>query len=169
MSKEKTKMFDVSMTKPSVRVNLSRTKFCDVRVPLPAYETEGAAGMDVRANLSLDHRKSGMTIEPGSRLLIPTGILLEIPTGYEMQVRPRSGIALKAGVTVLNSPGTIDSDYRGEIGVILINLGNGPFLVGHGDRIAQLVLAPVSRCEWSETDLPTGTLRGSEGFGSTGV
>ena len=128
---------------------------------LPEYETPGAAGLDVRAN-------ADFYIHPGAIQLVPTGLFVEIPPGYEIQVRPRSGLALKHGITVLNSPGTIDSDYRGEIGVILINHGKEPFDISPGDRIAQLVLCKVERIEWDVNSALTGTFRGKKGFGSTG-
>lgn len=162
-------MYDVSMQPPPVSVNISRTAESDQRVELPEYETAGAAGMDVRANLRSEDRAKGIMLEPGERVLVPTGLILSIPAGYEIQVRPRSGLAFKSGVTVANAPGTIDSDYRGELGVLLINLGKEPFLIGHGDRVAQLILAPVSRCEWYEVDKHAASPRGSGGFGSTGV
>lgn len=162
-------MYDISMTKPSVAVKISRTKASDANVALPAYETDGAAGMDVRANLALDHRDAGLPLAPGARAIVPTGLAVEIPAGYEIQVRPRSGLAVKSGITVINTPGTVDADYRGEVGVILINLGETPFVVLHGERIAQLVLAPVSRCEWVEADMLSDSNRGSGGFGSTGA
>jgi len=145
-----------------------RTGAADAGIALPSYETQGAAGMDVRANLAEDDRASGLMIEPGARKIIPTGLMVEIPAGFEIQVRPRSGLAAKSGITVINSPGTIDSDYRGELGVILINLGNAPFAVVHGARIAQLVLAPVSRCDWVEPGELSRTPRAKGGFGSTG-
>jgi len=162
-------MYDLSMVKPAVSVNISRTRDADRTVPLPTYATDGAAGMDVCANLPQGEREKTLTIEPGERLLIPTGLVMDIPIGYEMQVRPRSGLALKSGITLANSPGTIDSDYRGEIGVILINLSLDAFHVVHGDRIAQFVFAPVTRCEWKEVEDHPATMRGSGGFGSTGV
>jgi dUTP pyrophosphatase len=134
-------------------------------LPLPAYQTEGAAGLDLLAAVAPD-----MTIilEPGARRLIPTGIVLSIPPNYEAQVRPRSGLALNSGVTVLNAPGTIDSDYRGEIGVILVNLGDAPYEIVRGARIAQLVVAPVIRAMLVEEEELTQTARGDGGFGSTG-
>jgi dUTP pyrophosphatase len=134
-------------------------------LPMPAYQTEGAAGLDLVAAIPA-HAK--IVIEPGARELIPTGLLLQLPPGYEAQVRPRSGLALKNGVTVLNAPGTIDSDYRGEVGVILINHGREPFVIERGARIAQLVVAPVTRIALVETSVDT-TSRGAGGFGSTGV
>lgn len=135
---------------------------------LPAYETDGAAGMDLRANFTAAHRATGTTLHPGARALIPTGLRLEIPAGFEAQIRPRSGLALKHGISLVNSPGTIDSDYRGELGVILINHGTEPFHIAHGDRIAQIVFAPVTRCEWTVLDQVSQTDRGAGGFGSTG-
>lgn len=134
-------------------------------LPLPAYETDGAAGMDLRAALT----DGALTLDArGGRALVPTGIAIALPAGYEAQVRPRSGMALKHGVTVLNTPGTVDADYRGEVGVILINHGDEPFLIGHGDRIAQMVVAKVARGNWQERDALTETRRGAGGFGSTG-
>jgi dUTP pyrophosphatase len=132
---------------------------------LPAYETAGAAGMDLRA--AVPHNEP-ISLIPGAREAVPTGLLLEIPDGFEGQVRPRSGLALKHGVTCLNSPGTIDSDYRGEVKVILANLGDEDFLVTRGMRIAQLVIAPVTRVQIVETAEASRTARGSGGFGSTG-
>jgi dUTP pyrophosphatase len=131
--------------------------------PLPSYETVGAAGMDVRANLS-----ASVCVSPGERMLVPTGLYLEIPAGLECQVRPRSGLALKKGITVLNTPGTIDSDYRGEVGVILINLSNENFTIEPNDRIAQLVFCPVIQVTLIETDALESSERGTGGFGSTG-
>jgi dUTP pyrophosphatase len=131
---------------------------------LPAYETTSSAGMDVRANID-----SPVVLKPMSRVLIPTGLFLEIPQGYECQVRPRSGLALKKGVSVLNTPGTIDADYRGEVGVILFNMSDEEFTVENGERIAQLVFAPVLQVEWDESETLTETDRGAGGFGSTGT
>lgn len=131
---------------------------------LPAYETEGAAGMDVAACLDADR-----TIEPGDIALIPTGFALAIPNGYEIQVRPRSGLAIKHGLTVVNAPGTIDADYRGEVRVGLINLGRRAVTIHHGDRIAQLVLAPVVQARWTVVTELDATERGAGGFGHTGV
>lgn len=135
-------------------------------LPLPAYQSDGAAGLDLVAALGA---RETIEIAPGARALIPTGLSLELPTGYEGQVRPRSGLALKHGVTVLNSPGTIDSDYRGEVKVILINLGEAPFAIRRGERIAQLVVAPVTQAKLVRSRLITETKRGSGGFGSTKV
>lgn len=131
-------------------------------LPLPSYETSGSAGMDVRA-------AEAASIAPGTRALVGTGFAFAIPEGYEVQVRPRSGLALKKGVSVLNTPGTIDSDYRGEIKVILANLGEEQFVVERGDRIAQIVVAPVQRGNLVEVETLDETARGSGGFGSTGV
>lgn len=128
---------------------------------LPRYATEGAAGMDV-------HSAEAVTLEPGERHAVATGFSVAIPPGYEIQVRPRSGLALKHGISVPNTPGTIDSDYRGELKVILINHGAKPFAIHRGDRIAQLVLAPVTLAEWDEVDALDQTERGAGGFGSTG-
>ena len=130
---------------------------------LPAYETSGSAGMDIRAAVN-----EQLVIAPGRRALVPTGLILEIPEGYEVQIRPRSGLAYKHGITCLNTPGTIDSDYRGEIMVLLINLGEEDFAIERGMRIAQMILAPVSRARIETADLASSTERGSGGFGSTG-
>jgi dUTP pyrophosphatase len=135
-------------------------------LPLPAYHSAGAAGADLCAALAPEER---IILEPGARRLIPTGVVLELPDGYEGQVRPRSGIALHRGVTVLNAPGTIDSDYRGEVSVLLINLGAEPFEIVRGARIAQLVVAPVTRAVFIETAELTETVRGIGGYGSTGL
>ncbi|MDP1556707.1 MAG: dUTP diphosphatase [Hyphomonas sp.] len=132
---------------------------------LPAYETSGSAGMDVRAAVP---ENAPVILAPGARALVPTGLSVAIPEGYEIQVRPRSGLAAKHGLTCLNTPGTIDSDYRGEIKVILINLGADAFTIKRGERIAQLVLAPVTRLAWSEVEELGTTERGAGGFGSTG-
>lgn len=131
--------------------------------PLPAYATEGSAGMDLCA-----HIHESVVLEPLERRLIPTGLFIELPTGYEAQIRPRSGLALKQGITCLNSPGTIDADYRGEIGVILINLSNEMQVIKTGDRIAQMVIAPVTQISWEPASALTPTNRGAGGFGSTG-
>lgn len=131
---------------------------------LPNYETIASAGMDLRANLD-----EPVVLQPLGRAIIKTGLFIELPLGYEAQVRPRSGLAAKKGVTVLNSPGTVDADYRGEIGVILVNLSNEPFTVENGERIAQLVIAKHERAEWLEAEELTETVRGAGGFGSTGV
>ena len=128
---------------------------------MPEYATPASAGVDLRAS-------DGCVIPPGGRALVPTGLRIALPEGYEAQVRPRSGLALRHGVTLPNSPGTIDADYRGEIGVILMNLGQDPFVVEPGDRIAQMVVAPVARVAWSEVEELDATERGEGGFGSTG-
>nr|WP_321359804.1 dUTP diphosphatase [uncultured Hyphomonas sp.] len=132
---------------------------------LPAYETIGSAGMDVRAAVP---EGEPMVLAPGERAMVPTGLSVAIPQGYEIQVRPRSGLAAKHGLTCLNAPGTIDSDYRGEIKVILVNLGQAAFTIQRGERIAQLVLAPVTRLAWQAVDSLDETARGAGGFGSTG-
>lgn len=131
---------------------------------LPNYETIASAGMDLRANII-----EPITLKPLERTIVKTGLFIELPIGYEAQVRPRSGLAAKKGVTVLNSPGTIDADYRGEIGVILVNLSNDDFVIENGERIAQLIIAKHERAEWIEVETLTETSRGEGGFGSTGV
>ena len=132
---------------------------------LPAYETAGSAGLDIRAAVPDDEP---ICLQPGQRAMVPTGLSVAIPDGHELQMRPRSGLAAKHGITCLNSPGTIDSDYRGELKVILINHGTEPFDIARGERIGQLVLAPVTRLEWSQVDTLPDTSRGEGGFGSTG-
>ena len=132
--------------------------------PLPQYETIASAGMDVRANID-----QAITLAPLERSLVKTGLFVEIPIGYEIQVRPRSGLAFKKGITVLNSPGTIDADYRGEIGVLLVNLSSEPFVIEDGERIAQLVLASHEQASWQEVEILGDTDRGQGGFGSTGT
>ncbi|MDE6513584.1 MAG: dUTP diphosphatase [Muribaculaceae bacterium] len=131
---------------------------------LPAYETFEAAGMDVRANLA-----EPFTLEPGERTLVPTGLFMQLPSGYECQVRPRSGLALKKGITVLNTPGTIDADYRGEVGIILINLSKDPFVINPGERIAQLVVKQYTRVEWEQVERLDQTQRGDGAFGHSGT
>lgn len=131
---------------------------------LPHYETLASAGMDLRANL-----EESITLKPLERAIVPTGIFMELPVGYEAQVRPRSGLAAKKGISVLNAPGTIDADYRGEVGVILVNLSSEEFVVENGERIAQMVLAKHERAEWMEVDSLSETDRGAGGFGSTGT
>lgn len=133
-------------------------------LPLPQYESIEAAGMDIRAAL-----KEPIDLKPGDRILIPTGLQMALPFGFEAQIRPRSGLAYKHGITMLNTPGTIDSDYRGEVKVLAINHGDEPFTVNHGDRIAQMVIAPVFQPEVKETDELPESSRGKGGFGSTGV
>ena len=132
---------------------------------LPAYETVGSAGMDLRAAVAED---APMTLAPGARALVPTGLKIALEPGYEAQVRPRSGLALKHGITCLNSPGTIDSDYRGEVGVILVNLGHEPFVIRRGERIAQMVIARHEQATVAEVETLDDTARGAGGFGSTG-
>ena len=132
--------------------------------PLPQYETIASAGMDVRANID-----QPITLAPLGRSLVKTGLFVEIPIGYEIQVRPRSGLAFKKGITVLNSPGTIDADYRGEIGVLLVNLSSEPFVIEDGERIAQLVLASHEQASWQEVEILGDSDRGQGGFGSTGT
>ncbi|GGW31420.1 deoxyuridine 5'-triphosphate nucleotidohydrolase [Gemmobacter lanyuensis] len=140
----------------------------DRDLPLPAYETPGAAGADLRANLPPELRASGVTLAPMERRIVPTGLRVEIPQGYEMQIRPRSGLATKHGITLPNTPGTIDSDYRGPLGVALINLGAEPYTIQHGDRIAQMIVAPVVQVRFAVVDRLGETERGEGGFGSTG-
>ena len=137
----------------------------DRTLPLPSYESAGAAGADLRANLP---DRGAVTLAPGERGLVPTGLHVEIPAGFEMQLRPRSGLALKHGLTLPNTPGTIDSDYRGPLGVILINLGDEPVTIEHGDRIAQAVIAPVVQARFELAESLSDTARGQGGFGSTG-
>lgn len=132
-------------------------------LPLPQYQTALSAGMDIHADVN-----ETVTLNPLERKLIPTGLFVEIPAGYEIQVRPRSGLALKHGITVLNSPGTIDADYRGEIKVLLVNLSNSPFEINHGDRIAQLILAKHETISWETTSQLSSTERGEGGYGSSG-
>ena len=131
--------------------------------PLPSYETAHAAGMDLRANI-----ESTLTIRPMERTLVGTGLFIELPIGAEAQIRPRSGLALKHGITVLNSPGTIDADYRGEIKVLLINLSNENFIINNGDRIAQMIISKHERAEWLEVEVRNDSARGAGGYGSTG-
>lgn len=133
-------------------------------LPLPSYESEYAAGMDIRAALD-----EPVELEPGSRKLIPTGLKMALPKGYEAQIRPRSGLAYRNGITMLNTPGTIDADYRGEVKVLAVNLGDDSFTIEHGDRVAQMVIAPVTQAEVKEVDDLSETERGDGGFGSTGV
>lgn len=134
-------------------------------LPLPAYETQGSAGLDLRAAIADGEE---LVLKPLGRALVPTGLKIAVPHGYELQVRPRSGLALKFGITCLNSPGTVDSDYRGEVGVILVNLGAEDFVIRRGDRIAQAVVARHARIVWEQTESLESTMRGEGGFGSTG-
>lgn len=149
-------------------VEILREEWADPAIALPDYATAGAAGADLRANFPPGARE-GLELQPMERALVPTGLRVAIPAGFEMQVRPRSGLALKHGVTLVNAPGTIDSDYRGPVGVILINLGAEPYRIGHGERIAQAVLAPVVRVRFAEVASLDETTRGAGGFGSTGA
>ncbi|MCT8330691.1 dUTP diphosphatase [Albidovulum sediminis] len=151
---------------PVIRV--LREDWADPSVPLPSYETAGAAGADIRANLPPDLRAGGFTLAPMQRAVVPTGLRVEIPEGFEAQIRPRSGLALKHGISLPNTPGTIDSDYRGPLGVLLINFGAAPFVIGHGARIAQMVVAPVVRARFETVEALGDTARGAGGFGSTG-
>ncbi len=130
---------------------------------LPGYQTEHSAGMDLRAHLA-----EAITLLPGQRKIIPTGLFIELPEGYEAQIRPRSGLALKHGITVLNSPGTVDADYRGEIMVLLINLSDVPFAIENGERVAQMIVSPYQQVRWQAVDVLTETQRGAGGYGSTG-
>ncbi|MEJ5286688.1 MAG: Deoxyuridine 5'-triphosphate nucleotidohydrolase [Candidatus Kapaibacterium sp.] len=147
-----------------MKVQISRLsdKFNDI--PLPEYQSEGSAGMDIRAAV-----ENPLTINPGEIVLVPTNLAIALPKGYECQVRTRSGLALRHGIFALNSPGTIDSDYRGEIRIILANFSKEPFVINRGDRIAQLVVAKYERVEWEETNKLPETVRGDGGFGSTGI
>lgn len=133
-------------------------------IPLPQYATTGSAGMDICAALDSD-----ITIQPGETALIPTGLTIELPQGYEAQIRPRSGLAIKHGIGILNSPGTIDSDYRGEIKIILTNFSNKPFVIHRGDRIAQMIISKYERIQWIEADSLISSERGAGGFGHTGI
>jgi len=147
-------------------IELMRIDGADPDVALPHYETAGAAGADIRANFP---DRVGVTLAPGMRALVPTGLAMAIPLGFEVQVRPRSGLALKHGIMLVNSPGTIDSDYRGEVGVILLNASDQRFEVAHGMRIAQIVVAPVLQAQFGMVDALDQTARGAGGFGSTGA
>lgn len=153
----------------NIRVELLREDWADPAIDLPHYATAGAAGADLRANFPPDMRDAGMTLEPLDRVIVPTGLRVAIPEGYEMQIRPRSGLALKHGLTLPNTPGTIDADYRGPLGVLLINLGREAVRVSHGDRIAQAIIAPAPQARFVEVDQLDDTARGTGGFGSTGV
>jgi dUTP pyrophosphatase len=154
------------MTAPLLRV--LREDWADPDIPLPAYATPGAAGADIRANLLPEARAAGITLAPMARLIVPTGLRIEIPEGHEVQIRPRSGLALRHGITLPNTPGTIDSDYRGPLGVALVNLGAEPYVIAHGDRIAQMIVAPVVQVRFALVTALSETARGEGGFGSTG-
>ena len=147
----------------NIKVRIARVNTDLNDIPLPAYATEGSSGMDIHAAV-----ESEMTVKPGETVLVPSGFQLEIPQGFEAQVRPRSGLAIKHGVGILNAPGTIDSDYRGELKIILTNFGKNDFVIRRGDRVAQLVIAPVVRAQWEEVKSVDRTPRGSGGFGHTG-
>ncbi len=150
-------------------IRCSFVEDADQSLGLPKYETKGAAGADLRANFPTAQRSAGVVLSAGERALIPTGLKVEIPAGYEAQIRPRSGLALKQGISLPNTPGTIDSDYRGPLGVILINLSGMSVAIAHGDRIAQIVVAPVVQASFVSADTLSETERGVGGFGSTGV
>jgi dUTP pyrophosphatase len=152
----------------TVEVAVMWEDWADRSLPLPAYQTLGAAGADLCVNLPPAQRAVGLTLQPMERQICPTGIRVAIPEGYEMQIRPRSGLASKFGVTLPNTPGTIDSDYRGPLGVSLINLGQEPYTLRHGDRVAQAVVAPVVRARFRVVEALDDTARGAAGFGSTG-
>ena len=149
---------------PAPVIAIARIPGADPALPLPAYASAGAAGADLRADLD----GGTLDLAPGARALVPTGLRLAIPAGWEVQIRPRSGLALKQGITLLNTPGTIDSDYRGPLGVILINLGDQPVTIAHGDRIAQMVVAPAPQARFALVEALDETERGAGGFGSTG-
>ena len=150
-----------------VKIEVLREPWADPDVALPSYETAGAAGADIRANFAQEER-GGMVLKPGARALVPTGLRIAIPSGFEVQLRPRSGRALKEGLSLPNTPGTIDSDYRGPLGVIVINLGQEQVRIEHGDRIAQIVVAPVLQADFLTVETLSETARGEGGFGSTG-
>ncbi len=147
-------------------IRVIREVGADTGVALPGYETAGAAGADLRANLA---DRGVVVLQPGARALVPTGLRIEIPRGFEAQIRPRSGLALKHGVTLANAPGTIDADYRGPLGVIMLNTGQEAYEIAHGDRIAQMIVAPVVQAQFELVDELGATDRGAGGFGSTGT
>lgn len=151
-----------------VVIKVLRDEWADPEIALPIYQTAGAAGADLCANLRPEDRASGITLAPLGRIICPTGLRVEIPEGYEMQVRPRSGMATKFGISMPNTPGTVDSDYRGPLGVPLINLSEAPYTIRHGDRIAQAVIAPVLQARYELAEALGETERGEGGFGSTG-
>lgn len=156
-------MWYIRAMAPSLTVQVRRVRAHPDPLPLPRYETELAAGMDLRADIEGER-----VLQPLERMAVPTGLALGLPPGYEGQVRPRSGLALRHGVTLLNAPGTVDADYRGEVQVILVNLSSEPFTLRRGDRVAQLVVAPVTSASLSEVEVLDATARGGNGFGSTG-
>ena len=153
----------------AIKISVLREDWADPLVPLPAYQTVGSAGADICANLPVEMRAAGFVLQPMERAIVPTGLRVAIPEGFEMQIRPRSGLALKHGITLPNTPGTIDSDYRGPLGVALVNLGAAPYVVSHGDRIAQCMIAPVLQAGFEVVDDLDTTARGAGGFGSTGT
>jgi dUTP pyrophosphatase len=150
-------------------IQITYLQNADKNISLPVYETSQSSGMDLRANLIEDNRVNGISLQAKKWLLIPTGLAISMPIGYEAQIRPRSGLAFKHGVSVLNSPGTIDADYRGELGVLLINHGEDEFHINHGDRIAQIVFAPVIQVVWNQVTYLDESSRDANGFGSTGI
>ena len=150
-------------------IQITYLQNADRNISLPVYETSQSSGMDLRANLIEDNRVNGISLQAKKWLLIPTGLAISMPIGYEAQIRPRSGLAFKHGVSVLNSPGTIDADYRGELGVLLINHGEDEFHINHGDRIAQIVFAPVIQVVWKQVAYLDESSRDANGFGSTGI
>ena len=150
-------------------IQITYLQNADKNISLPVYETSQSSGMDLRANLTEDRRVNGISIQAKKWLLIPTGLAISMPIGYEAQIRPRSGLAFKYGVSILNSPGTIDADYRGELGVLLINHGEDEFHINHGDRIAQIVFAPVIQVVWKQVAYLDESSRDANGFGSTGI
>ncbi len=150
----------------AIEVKVQTLSHFDASFELPFYATEGAAGADIRASMP---EKASITVKPGQRLLVPTGLSMEIPLGYEVQVRPRSGLSLKSPLLIVNAPGTIDCDYRGEVNIIIANFGTEDYVIEHGLRIAQLVLAPVTQAKFTLTDSLSSTERGAGGFGSTGT
>ncbi|MFD0980214.1 dUTP diphosphatase [Tropicimonas aquimaris] len=152
----------------SVLVKLLREDWADPEVALPSYETAGAAGADIRANFPPEDRAEGIELAPMERRIIPSGLRLEIPPGYEVQIRPRSGLALKHGISLPNTPGTIDSDYRGPLGILLVNLGAEPHRIRHGERVAQIIVAPVVQASFEIAEALGDSARGAGGFGSTG-
>jgi dUTP pyrophosphatase len=151
-----------------VMIDVLWEDWADRTLPLPAYQTVGAAGADICANLPANARAHGITLAPMARAIVPTGFRVAVPAGYEMQIRPRSGLALRHGISLPNTPGTIDSDYRGPLGVALINFGAESYVIHHGDRIAQCVVAPVVQAGFTVVAALDGTTRGTGGFGSTG-
>ncbi len=149
-------------------ISVMREDWADPAIALPAHATAGSAGADIRANLPPADRADGIALAPMARVVVPTGLRVAVPYGFEMQLRPRSGLARDAGITLPNTPATIDSDYRGPLGILLVNLGGAPYIVRHGDRIAQAVVAPVVRALWTVVTALPPTARGEGGFGSTG-